>query len=42
VLGWRLQSPQPLTQGRFPGFPGFRKRFMIIPFGVNIWRSGPN
>ena len=36
------QSPQPPTQGRFPGFPGFRKRFMIIPFGVNICRSGLN
>ena len=36
------QNPQPLTQGRFLGFPAFRKRFMIIPFGANIWRSGPN
>ena len=35
------QSRQPPTQGRFLGFPGFRKRFMIIPFGTNIWRSGP-
>jgi hypothetical protein len=34
----RADSP---TQGRFLGFPGFRKRFMIIPVGTNIWRSGP-
>jgi hypothetical protein len=37
-----FQTPQPPTQGRFLGFPAFAKRSMIIPFGVNIWRSGPN
>jgi hypothetical protein len=37
-----FQSPHPPTQGRFLGFPVFRKRSMIIPFGANIWRSGPN
>ena len=36
------QTPHPPTQGRFPGFPVFRKRSMIIPFGVSILRSGPN
>ena len=36
------QSPHLLTQGRFPGFPAFRKRFMIIPFGASTWPSGPS
>ena len=36
------QNQHPLTQDRFPGFAGFRKRSMIIPCGANIWRSGPN
>jgi len=40
VLDWRLPDPQPLTQRRFLGFPAFRKPSMIIPFGVNTWRSG--
>jgi AAA domain len=34
------QSPYSRTQDRYPGFPAFRKRFMIIPFGASIWRSG--
>ncbi len=36
------QNSHPPTQGRCPGSPVFRRRFMIIPCGVNIWRSGPN
>jgi hypothetical protein len=36
------QTPHPPTQGRFLGFPGFRKRFMIIPCRADIWPSGPN
>jgi hypothetical protein len=36
------QNPHPQTQDRFPGFPAFRKRSRIIPFGANIWRSGPS
>ena len=36
------QNPQSLTQGHFLGFPAFRKHFMIIPSGANIWRNGPN
>jgi hypothetical protein len=44
VLDWTgaSQSPHPPTQGRFLGFPVFRTLFMIIPFGANIWRSGPD
>ena len=33
------QSPHRPTQARCPGFPAFRRRFMIIPFGANTWRS---
>ena len=36
------QSPHPPTQARCPGFPVFRRRFMIITFGASIWRSGPS
>ena len=36
------QIPHPPTQGRFLGFPAFRKHFMIIRSGANIWPSGPN
>jgi hypothetical protein len=35
------QNPHPLTRGRFPGFPAFQQRSMIISFGANIWRSVP-
>ena len=34
------RSPHPPTQDRCPGFPAFRKRFMIITFGASTWRSG--
>ena len=36
------RSPHPPTQARCPGFPVFRRRLMIIPFGASIWRSGPS
>jgi AAA domain/Aldo/keto reductase family len=36
------QNPHPLTQGRCHGFPAFQQRSMIILFGADIWRSGPN
>jgi AAA domain len=36
------QNPQPLTRGRSLGFPAFQQHSMIILFGANIWRSGPN
>jgi hypothetical protein len=29
-----------LTQGRYPGLPAYRQRFMIITFGASTWRSG--
>ena len=35
------QSPQLPTRGRCRGFPAFRKRFMIIPFGARILPSAP-
>ena len=34
------QSPHPLTQDRYRGFPAFRQRFMIITYGASTWRSG--
>jgi hypothetical protein len=34
------QSPHPVTQDRYPGFPACRQRFMIITFGASIWRGG--
>ena len=39
VLDWRLPEPTPTDPGPLPGFPAFRRRFMIIPFGASIWRS---
>jgi hypothetical protein len=33
------QSPHPLTQDRCPGFPAYRRRFMIITFGACTSRS---
>jgi hypothetical protein len=34
------QSRHPLSLDRYPGFPAYPQRFMIITFGVNTWRSG--
>jgi hypothetical protein len=42
VLDWRLPAPQPPNQGRCRGFPAFRMRFMIIPFGARTLPSAPN
>ncbi len=42
VLDWRLPEPALLTQDRFPGFPVYRERFMIIPFGASTWPRGPS
>ena len=42
VLDWRLPEPAPTDPGPLPWLPGIPKRSMIIPFGANIWRSGPN
>ena len=36
------QTPQPPTQDRCPGFPAYRQRFMIIPFGAGILPSVPS
>ena len=36
------QSPHPPTQGHCLGFPASQPCSMSIPFGVNIWPSGPN
>jgi hypothetical protein len=36
------QSPHLPTRDRCRGFPAYRRRFMIIPCGANIWQSDPN
>jgi AAA domain len=36
------QNPHSLPQDRYPGFPAYRQRFMIITFGPSIWRSDHN
>jgi hypothetical protein len=41
LLDWRLPEPASTDPDRCRGFPVYRKRFMIIPFGARILPSAP-